>query len=84
MIRVVFHTYGILHETLRIRIQIAQISIHSRPPSLHIWQKSFVIDIFQSKVLALQSKTLGWYQFIRPLAFQLFYCAILELANLLP
>jgi hypothetical protein len=24
MIRVVFHTYGILHETLRIRIQIAQ------------------------------------------------------------
>ena len=49
MIRVVFHTCGILHDTLRIRIPIAQRSLHSRPPSLQIWQKSalFLLLIIQ-------------------------------------
>ena len=60
MIRVVFHTCGILHDTLRIRIPIAQRSLYihvinmakecaipsSYYSTLATWQISHVNDIF--------------------------------------
>jgi len=50
MIRVVFHTYGILHETLRIRIQIAQRSLYIHVHLPYTYGKTVLSLIYFVKV----------------------------------